>query len=423
RPVKNHKRAVHVHFKMEIYAILDVREADQSFISYISFMTGWINEFIDWNEEDYCGIFSVVVPRESLWMPSFLFSYRTEKDKDVPNPFLRVTSSGWVLHTDDKLVISTCKMKIFHFPFDIQSCKMTVRSLSYTSEELLIGTIEDNEMITEWSHDSIWTQYEWEFLSLSVTKKTVRYFASNQTYFVYTVTMQRKSALYVVNFLLPVLFFLCLDFVSLLMPTGGGDKISFKITVLLAVTVMQLILIEIIPFTTSRIPLIVIFCMGIFALMLLGLLETIFLNYLMEKDSSSLEICVKHFLLDIHRSMKLLCSPSTIFHFLPEIIKASSTASTTDEIINMTNQTASMCKGDSSSQLTELFLAVEKVSDELGEMKKTFLDKESEEKKDGYWTRVAKKVDKIFSILYVLAAILFLVVVLSVWFSKSDLSE
>ncbi|XP_016529895.1 5-hydroxytryptamine receptor 3A-like [Poecilia formosa] len=403
RPVKNHKRAVHVHFKMEIYAILDVREADQSFISYISFMTGWINEFIDWNEEDYCGIFSVVVPRESLWMPSFLFSYRTEKDKDVPNPFLRVTSSGWVLHTDDKLVISTCKMKIFHFPFDIQSCKMTVRSLSYTSEELLIGTIEDNEMITEWSHDSIWTQYEWEFLSLSVTKKTVRYFASNQTYFVYTVTMQRKSALYVVNFLLPVLFFLCLDFVSLLMPTGGGDKISFKITVLLAVTVMQLILIEIIPFTTSRIPLIVIFCMGIFALMLLGLLETIFLNYLMEKDSSSLE--------SKKESVKR------------QIIKASSTASTTDEIINMTNQTASMCKGDSSSQLTELFLAVEKVSDELGEMKKTFLDKESEEKKDGYWTRVAKKVDKIFSILYVLAAILFLVVVLSVWFSKSDLSE
>lgn len=67
--------------------------------------------------------------------------------------------------------------------------------------------------------------------------------------------MKRKSALYVVNFLLPVLFFLCLDFASLLMPIGG-DKISFKITVLLAVTVMQLILIEILPFTSSRIPLI-----------------------------------------------------------------------------------------------------------------------------------------------------------------------
>ncbi|XP_007562582.2 acetylcholine receptor subunit alpha-type acr-5-like [Poecilia formosa] len=72
RPVKNHKSKVKVQFNMEIYAILDVREADQSFISYISFATVWINEFIHWNEEDYCGIFSVVVPRESLWMPDLV---------------------------------------------------------------------------------------------------------------------------------------------------------------------------------------------------------------------------------------------------------------------------------------------------------------------------------------------------------------
>lgn len=33
----------------------------------------------------------------------------------------------------------------------------------------------------------------------------------------------------------------------------------------------------------------VIYCIGIFALMLSSLIETIFVNYLMEKDSSSLE--------------------------------------------------------------------------------------------------------------------------------------
>lgn len=72
----------------------------------------------------------------------------------------------------------------------------------------------------------------------------------------FQVTMRRKSTLYVVNFLLPVLFFWCLDVASILMSNGGGEKISFKVTVLLAVTVMQLILIEILPFTTSKIPLI-----------------------------------------------------------------------------------------------------------------------------------------------------------------------
>ncbi|XP_016532055.1 5-hydroxytryptamine receptor 3A-like [Poecilia formosa] len=397
RPTRHYKRASGVYIEMRMYAILDVREADQSFMSYIWIYMEWDNDFLSWDEEDFCGISEVVIPRESLWMPDVIIEEMTEKDKNVQSPFLKVHNYGVIEYRDDKFVISTCKMKIFNFPFDIQSCNITFRSILYSDEELIFYMKNNDELITEESNKNIRMQYEWKFLNMSVTRKKVQYFYTNQTVVVYTITMKRKSALYVVNFLLPVLFFLCLDFASLLMPTGGGDKISFKITVLLAVTVMQLILIEILPFTSSKIPLIVIYCIGIFALMLFSLLETIFLNYLMTKDSSSLE--------GKRESDKL------------QIIKASSTASTCDEL---TDQTASMCKGGSSSQL---FLAMEKVSDELREIKKIVLDKESEEKKDGYWTRVAKKIDKIFSIIYVLAAILFLSVVFSVWLSKPSLPK
>ena len=68
--------------------------------------------------------------------------------------------------------------------------------------------------------------------------------------------MKRRSALYIVNFILPILFFLGLDLASFLMPDTGGEKLSFKITVLLAVTVLQLILNDILPSSSNRIPLI-----------------------------------------------------------------------------------------------------------------------------------------------------------------------
>lgn len=68
--------------------------------------------------------------------------------------------------------------------------------------------------------------------------------------------MKRRPLLYIVNFLLPVLFFLCLDLASFLISDNGGEKLSFKVTVLLAVTVMQLILNEILPASSNRIPLI-----------------------------------------------------------------------------------------------------------------------------------------------------------------------
>ncbi|MEQ2269929.1 hypothetical protein XENORESO_012320, partial [Xenotaenia resolanae] len=179
----------------------------------------------------------------------------TEKDKAPPSPFLSVLSDGWVKYRDDKIVMSTCKMHIFYFPFDIQRCRLSFKSILYTDEQLNICIKGNSTEITKKSLDTIRMQYEWKLLHITTNTTTGNYFGTNQTVIVYTITMERKSALYIVNFLLPVLFFLCLDFASLLM-SNNGEKISFKITVLLAVTVMQLILNEILPFTSSRIPLI-----------------------------------------------------------------------------------------------------------------------------------------------------------------------
>ena len=69
-------------------------------------------------------------------------------------------------------------------------------------------------------------------------------------------TIKRRSVLYVANFIVPILFFLCLDLASFLISESGGEKLSFKVTVLLAVTVMQLILNDILPSSSDRIPLI-----------------------------------------------------------------------------------------------------------------------------------------------------------------------
>lgn len=68
--------------------------------------------------------------------------------------------------------------------------------------------------------------------------------------------MRRRSTLYIVNFILPILFFLCLDLASFMISDNSGEKLSFQVTVLLAITVLQLILNEILPSSSNRIPLI-----------------------------------------------------------------------------------------------------------------------------------------------------------------------
>ncbi|XP_013862413.1 5-hydroxytryptamine receptor 3B [Austrofundulus limnaeus] len=286
RPTLNYKDKTKIYLDVMIYAILDVRQSDQTLITYIWIDMGWDNPHLVWNETDFCGISVFSVPTEALWKPDLTIEEMTERDKAPPTPFLRVYSLGFVEYRNDQVVTSTCRMHVYRFPFDVQNCNLSFKSVVHSDEELEIKYFDNNTALTAWSRVIMENQYEWLFEKQSGTNKTVDYFGFNQTVIVFTITMKRRSSFYVANFLLPVLFFLCLDLSSLLM-SEGGDKISFKVTVLLAVTVMQLILNEILPVSSDRTPLVVIYCIGIFALMLLSLMETILVKCLMEKDSAS----------------------------------------------------------------------------------------------------------------------------------------
>uniref|UniRef100_A0A8C7X991 5-hydroxytryptamine receptor 3A n=1 Tax=Oryzias sinensis TaxID=183150 RepID=A0A8C7X991_9TELE len=210
-----------------------------------------------------------------------------EKDKAPPSPLLQIDNHGYVVYKNDQVIISTCQMHVYKFPFDTQSCNITFKSIFHRDYEISLSVYTNNTEITKWSRDNMRAQYEWVFKNITVQKKTEDSLGYNKTSVIYTISMSRRSTLYCFNFLVPILFLIILDMASLLIPDNGGEKLSFKVTVLLAVTVMQLILNEILPSSTETIPLVVLYCIGVFGLMLLSLMETIVVMHLMEKDSVS----------------------------------------------------------------------------------------------------------------------------------------
>lgn len=68
--------------------------------------------------------------------------------------------------------------------------------------------------------------------------------------------MRRRPLLHVINFLVPILFFLTLDLASYFIADHRGEKLGFKVTVLLAISVLLLILNEILPSMSNKTPLI-----------------------------------------------------------------------------------------------------------------------------------------------------------------------
>ncbi|XP_047465704.1 5-hydroxytryptamine receptor 3A-like [Mugil cephalus] len=418
RPVKDYRKPTRVSLEVLLYAILDVREIDQTFVPYVWIVLDWKNDFINWNPSNFCGIKTVTLPTEVLWKPDLTIEEMTEKDKAPPSPLLTIKYSGIVHVQNDQVLVSTCRMQVYKFPFDVQSCTLSFKSVVHSVTELrLVHNLSSSET-TKWSRELMRTQYEWLFINMTVTNKTVASFGFVQDVIIFTISMKRRSILYIINFLLPVLFFLCLDLASFLISDSGGEKLSFKVTVLLAVTVMQLLLNEILPSSSDKIPLIAVYCIGIFALMMLSLLETILVMYLMERDSSQEN--------ETHREQSLRGDGGNRrgkvnFHnFLPEMKKWIQCACISDV---STDETPADLLKRRSSPMTEEPQAFEKLSDELKEVVKTLtllLNSKKEEGSPSYLARKIKAINKVYFIFYVTASGLFLFSMFFIWLQAHE---
>uniref|UniRef100_A0A3B4UMH1 Si:dkey-49c17.4 n=1 Tax=Seriola dumerili TaxID=41447 RepID=A0A3B4UMH1_SERDU len=95
-------------------------------------------------------------------------------------------------------------------------------------DEIRLLPSSNSSRATQFSREVMKTQGEWEFLQLSFT-------------------IRRRPLLHVINFLLPILFFLSLDLASFFISDHRGEKLGFKVTVLLAISVLLLILNDILP--------------------------------------------------------------------------------------------------------------------------------------------------------------------------------
>ncbi|XP_061612914.1 5-hydroxytryptamine receptor 3A-like [Phyllopteryx taeniolatus] len=408
RPVKYYKKATRVSLEVLLYAILNVVEKEQKFVPYVWTVMRWHNEFISWDPQEFCGISNVSLPVGILWKPDLTIEEMAEKDKAPPNLYLTISADGLVEVTNDQVLFSMCRMNIYNFPFDIQRCNLSFKSIIHSAKEMRLQPSNNSSQATEWSRDLMPTQFEWIFLSMKVTAISASC-PDHQDVIIYTITMRRKPILYIINFLLPVLFFLALDLASFLISDSGGEKLSFKVTVMLAVTVLQLILNEILPSSSNSIPLIAVYCIGIFALMLLSLLETILVMHLLEKDNKSGDDDVAA---DGHgRSDERNIKPD--FHKQ----HGEANAWTQCGIIYSMPETPTEVMPDQGGALCQM---LEKLSDELRQMERAMtllLNGRKEKRKMGYWAQVAGRLNRIFFIIYLTVVIIFLSILFSKWTS------
>ncbi|KAL0151029.1 hypothetical protein M9458_053549, partial [Cirrhinus mrigala] len=124
-------------------------------------------------------------------------------------------------------------------------------------QEIRIIKFSDATWITIQSKKTFHTQGEWELISINVTNSITNIIeVIEMDQLIYQITIKRRPLFYVINFMLPVFFFLVLDVMSFFIDGSGTDKLNFKVTLLLSISVFLLILNDTLPSTADKIPLI-----------------------------------------------------------------------------------------------------------------------------------------------------------------------
>ncbi|KAI7813752.1 putative neuronal acetylcholine receptor subunit alpha-5-like [Triplophysa rosa] len=99
--------------------------------------------------------------------------------------------------------------------------------------------------------------------------------------------IERKPLVYVINLIFPVFCFLVLDVASFFINASQAEKLSFKVTLLLSISVVLQVLNDRLTATNSDIPLIGVYCGVVFTLIGFSILETILVNVLTAKGKKA----------------------------------------------------------------------------------------------------------------------------------------
>ncbi|XP_058509894.1 5-hydroxytryptamine receptor 3A-like [Solea solea] len=282
RPVKNWTTHTTILLDMVLYGILELGEKTQTVTSHIMLHMRWHDEFLTWNPSDFCGIQTVVIPKSKLWYPDIsILEDISDTGRIRQSPMVKVFSDSKVKAHVYQRLTSTCPLDLYLFPFDKQQCNITFSSVNYYVDEIKLGTLS-SDVALNWVSDVLMiTEGEWILVNLTIVEYNLNKMDTTLSNLAYMVTLVRKPMLYVINLLVPMFYFLILDLASFFI---RGEKLNFKVTVLLSISVLLLILKDLLPSTESDMPLIAKFSLIIFIMVGLSLLEAMLVDFLMGLD-------------------------------------------------------------------------------------------------------------------------------------------
>lgn len=191
----------------------------------------------------------------------------------------RIHSDGSYMWSPGGLVQSLCDVDLYSFPFDLQTCSITLTIWGYYGTEAVLVPI-NNLTIVDTTFYNKNAQWDLKRATLSPLNNGGR-----NSLMKVQLTLQRLSLYFVINMLVPVLLLSVLNPLVFVLPVDSGERVSCAVTIFLSFAVFMTLISENMPKSSEPMAAISFFLTGIMCMSTIIALCAILTLYLHFKES------------------------------------------------------------------------------------------------------------------------------------------
>eukprot|EP00057_Strongylocentrotus_purpuratus_P004475 XP_003728785.1 PREDICTED: acetylcholine receptor non-alpha chain-like [Strongylocentrotus purpuratus] len=237
-----------VTLHLTLQSIREVNEKEQSITGTSTLTVVWEDERLTWNPGKHSNLTVLTIPYRKVWTPSLsLFNTNVETSRIPPNPDdtkVHVRDDGQIRMETVFRHSTRCTMDLTLFPFDSQICKMIIASQDIITNVVLIPGV--------FIHRAEDRPLYWELTSLVAESRSRENRAGDHAVSDLLVIMhlERLPNHYIYTIILPVTLINAIGIWTFFIPLKSGERVTTCISVVLGVTVFQIVIIDVMPQTT-----------------------------------------------------------------------------------------------------------------------------------------------------------------------------
>ncbi|XP_005094716.1 neuronal acetylcholine receptor subunit beta-3-like [Aplysia californica] len=298
RPVLNQSESLPVRVSTRLLSVTGVDEPRQLATIVCAVRYSWCDPFLTWDPVDYGGIDVMFLGQDDIWTPDMYQLHSPDGRgvlKELPTHHM-ILPSGQVTFRSAGSFTTFCNLDMTYFPYDRQNClfKFGVLDAMLKNVELVPDGVEVSQEFVDHS--------EWDIEDLHLAQAA--YGRNDEQFSVVEVfvTLRRRPRFLEVSMIVPVSLVSFLSLPSFLVSVESGERLSYSLTVLLSLAVYVSSTSSIMPHSSLKLPLLLLYWLMLFLLSSLCVLVNVILTYIRRagkvrvvQGSKVITLCGFHF--------------------------------------------------------------------------------------------------------------------------------